>query len=107
MPGAKTLSPGPLPLSRSWRCGALQNLPIEENGFLKAFPLVPLAVDEVSIFTPHQSPVGAGFPPLPLSASPTSPSAGGSLPQGGRLFYALRPSAGEGLAPPGGGITVS
>ena len=82
IPGAKTLSPGPLPLSRSWRCGALQNLPIEENGFLKAFPLVPLAVDEVSIFTPHQSPVGASFP------------------QGGSLFYALRPSVGEGLAPP-------
>ena len=58
-------------------------------------------MDEVSIFTPHQSPVGASFPPLPLSASPTSPSAGGSLPQGEAFFMrSLRPSVGEGLAPP-------
>ena len=52
-------------------------------------------------FTPHQSPVGDSFPPLPLSASPTSPSAGGSLlPREKPILLSLRPAVGEGLAPP-------
>ena len=50
-------------------------------------------------FTPHQSPVGDSFPPLPLSASPTSPSAGGRLLPREKPFL-LTLSLGAGLAPP-------